>query len=224
MERMQHPRIAIVDPNTLAVLGLTHLLESVMPMICVDAFGSFAELEANHPERFFHYFVDVRIVLSHMDFFRRHSHKTIVLSNTMMSETSSLGAFHTICVDQPEKQLLRSLLVLEQYAHANGRNLPDMQTGHNSGHNGGAPAGHGRPAVPQKDTEGGRAPLTPREIEVMSLVVRGYINKEIASRLSLSMATVVSHRKNLMSKLGIKSVSALTIYAVMHGYVEVGDI
>mgnify|MGYP006868504422 FL=1 len=76
------PRIAIVDPNTLAVLGLTGLLESVMPMLQVDSFGSFAELEANHPEQYYHYFVDVRIVLANMAFFQQMRHKTIVLSSS----------------------------------------------------------------------------------------------------------------------------------------------
>ena len=74
------PRIAIVDPNTLAVLGLTNLLESVMPMLQIDSFGSFAELQANHPEQYFHYFVDVRVVLNNMSFFQQMRHKTIVLS------------------------------------------------------------------------------------------------------------------------------------------------
>ena len=50
------------------------------------------------------------------------------------------------------------------------------------------------------------------------------INKEIAERLNLSLPTVVSHRKNVMAKLGIHSVSALTIYAVMHGLVDVNEI
>ena len=66
--------------------------------------------------------------------------------------------------------------------------------------------------------------LSNRETEVMSLIVQGYINKEIADRLNISLATVVTHRKNIMEKLGIKSVSALTIYAVMHGYVDINKI
>ncbi len=198
------PRIAIVDPNTLAVLGLTHLLESVMPMIAIDSYGSFAELEANHPEQYFHYFVDMRIVLSHMPFFQSMSHKTIVLSGSMGDDESMLGSFHTICVNQPAKQLLRSILMLEQHAHAHGRNLPPVTNTSCSG----------MTAVP----------LSQREIEVLSLIVKGYINKEIADKLNLSLPTIVSHRKNIMSKLGVRSVSALTIYAVMHGYVDVNDI
>ena len=58
----------------------------------------------------------------------------------------------------------------------------------------------------------------------MSLIVKGMINKEIADRLNICLTTVVTHRKNIMDKLSIKSVSQLTIYAVMHGYIEVDEI
>jgi DNA-binding CsgD family transcriptional regulator len=66
--------------------------------------------------------------------------------------------------------------------------------------------------------------ISQREAEVLSLVVKGYINKEIADRLNISLATVVTHRKNITEKLGLKSVSALTIYAVTHGIVRVDEI
>lgn len=62
--------------------------------------------------------------------------------------------------------------------------------------------------------------LTAREIEVLALVSKGFINKEIAEKLSISLTTVITHRKNITEKLGIKSVSGLTMYAVMNGYVE----
>lgn len=66
--------------------------------------------------------------------------------------------------------------------------------------------------------------LSNREIEVLSLIVQGMINKEIAEKLNISLTTVISHRKNIMDKLGVKSVSALTIYAVMHGYIDINKI
>ena len=66
--------------------------------------------------------------------------------------------------------------------------------------------------------------LTDREIEVLSLVAQGKINKEIAEKLFISTTTVITHRKNIQEKLGIKSVSSLTIYAVMHGYVDINKI
>ena len=58
----------------------------------------------------------------------------------------------------------------------------------------------------------------------MTLIVQGYINKQIADRLNIALSTVITHRKNIMDKLGFRSVSALTIYAVMHGYVDINKI
>lgn len=66
--------------------------------------------------------------------------------------------------------------------------------------------------------------LSDREIEVMSLIVKGLINKEIADKLNIGLSTVVTHRHNIMEKLQVKSVSALTICAVMNGYVNIRDI
>lgn len=196
---MTRPKIAVVDHNTLATIGMKSILQSVMPMAEVDAFGSFAELEANHPERYFHYFVATNIVLQNRSFFADNRHKTIVMTLSVDADTQ-LGGFHSLCVGVPERQLVRALLRLEQSAHAKGRNLPQ--------------------ALPQSQP----SLLSSREMEVMSLIVQGYINKEIAAKLNIGLATVVTHRKNIMDKLGIKSVSAMTIYAVMHGYVDINRI
>jgi DNA-binding NarL/FixJ family response regulator len=100
----------------------------------------------------------------------------------------------------PEQELVRSLLMLEQHAHGQGQNMPPMPS-----------------VLTQKI-------LSDREIEVMSLIVQGFINKEIAEKLNIGFTTVITHRKNIMDKLGMKSVSALTIYAVMHGYVDINKI
>lgn len=68
------------------------------------------------------------------------------------------------------------------------------------------------------------APLSQREIDVLSLVAKGHINKEIADELSISLNTVLTHRKNITAKLGIRSVSGLAFYAIMHGYVSGTDL
>ena len=62
--------------------------------------------------------------------------------------------------------------------------------------------------------------LSAREIEGLVQITKGLINKEIADKLNISLTTVNTPRKNITEKLGIKSVSGLTIYAVMNGYVE----
>ena len=70
--------------------------------------------------------------------------------------------------------------------------------------------------TPQSD-ETGHSPLSKREIEVLRLVTNGLINKEVAEQLNISLQTVLSHRKNISAKLGIKTLSGLTVYAMMNG-------
>ena len=193
------PKFAIIDPNTLAAMGLKQMLQNVMPIISVDTYGSFTELEANQPDQYFHYFVSMAIVLENKLFFLERRRKTIVLTLSL-DTMSQLSDFHCLCINVPEQQLVRSLLMLEQHAHGKGQNLPQM------------------PAILSQKI------LSGREIEVMSLIVQGLINKEIAEKLNIGLATVITHRKNIMEKLGMKSVSALTIYAVMHGYVDINKI
>ncbi len=64
--------------------------------------------------------------------------------------------------------------------------------------------------------------LSSRETDVLQLIVKGITNKEIADKLSISLNTVLTHRKNITAKLGIKTVSGLTFYAIMNGIIS-GD-
>ena len=63
--------------------------------------------------------------------------------------------------------------------------------------------------------------LTPREREVIQLVAEGKTTKQIAIALSLSVKTAETHRTNLMRKLNLHSVAALTLYAVRNGIVHI---
>jgi DNA-binding NarL/FixJ family response regulator len=62
--------------------------------------------------------------------------------------------------------------------------------------------------------------LTLRENEITSLIAQGFTNKQIAEQLFLSPHTIHSHRKNIMKKLGIKSTSELTVYAINVGLIQ----
>ncbi len=169
------PKMAIVYPNSLAIMGLRQLLHNIMPIMEIKAFRSFDEFEASNPDSFFHYFVADSVIIEHRDYFFARAVKTIVLT-AMTEQTKQFSDFNCIYINTPEEELIRSFLVLEQYA------------------------------------------------EVLSLLVQGHINKEIASILHISLTTVITHRKNIVEKLGMKSVSALTIYAVTHGYVDINKI
>lgn len=62
--------------------------------------------------------------------------------------------------------------------------------------------------------------LSERERDVLVLVAKGYTNKEIATELFISPHTVISHRKNIVHKTGIRSVAGLTVYAVLNKLID----
>lgn len=62
--------------------------------------------------------------------------------------------------------------------------------------------------------------LTEREYEILKLIAEEYSNKEIAETLHISTGTVETHKKNIMSKLGVKNAVGLAIYVVKHKIIE----
>jgi DNA-binding NarL/FixJ family response regulator len=77
-----------------------------------------------------------------------------------------------------------------------------------------------RAALEQRSKRYVGTPLSPRESEVIRLIAQGCTSKEIASKLFISVATVETHRTNLMSKLGVRNVAGLVLYAFQTGLVE----
>jgi DNA-binding NarL/FixJ family response regulator len=73
------------------------------------------------------------------------------------------------------------------------------------------------------DPENHSMDLSPREITIVRLVSMGLTNREIAEKLFLSAHTVMTHRKNINHKLGIKSVSGLTIYAIVNNIITIEE-
>lgn len=62
--------------------------------------------------------------------------------------------------------------------------------------------------------------VTQREREVLKLLAEGYLNKEIAEFLHISVKTVEKHRANIMAKLDLHNASALTAFAIERGLVD----
>ena len=66
--------------------------------------------------------------------------------------------------------------------------------------------------------------LSAREKEILVCVAKGMMNKEIADRLSISIHTVITHRKNITRKTGIKTVAGLTVYALLNTLLDVKSV
>ena len=194
---MYRPEIAIIDPNTLSCMGLQTLLEEIIPMATIRVFHSFGELVDDTPDMYAHYFVSAQIYFEHTAFFRERRPRAIVLAGG--ENLPQLSGVLTLNIYQDEKALVKSILRMHEHGHHGSKHL-------------------------QTEAKEEIHDLSAREIEVLILITKGLINKEIAEKLNISLTTVISHRKNITEKLGIKSVSGLTIYAVMNGYIEADSI
>jgi DNA-binding NarL/FixJ family response regulator len=79
-----------------------------------------------------------------------------------------------------------------------------------------------------QDDSGNKGPssasLSPRETTIVRLVSMGLTNRQIADKLFLSAHTVMTHRKNISTKLGIKSVSGLTVYAIVNNIITIEEV
>lgn len=188
------PEIAVVTPNVLMGIGLRTILERLVPVAEISVFPTFEAFETERPDRFIHYFTAVSVFARHSAFFRARSHKTILLGGN----PTQFADMHRLDIFSSEERLVHDILRMRQEVQR-----PE----------------HTLPFLPEPQTK-----LSAREVEVLELVAKGLINKQIADRLHIGVTTVISHRRNLMEKLGVKSVAGLTLYAVTMGYVDAEDL
>lgn len=192
----EKPEIAIIDANGLETLGMAQLIKEIAPMAELHTFSSFAELMDDTPDVFFHYFVSMQIAVEHSQFFLERKRKTVVLSNGVPNSTQWNG-WHIVNICQSKQLIVSDMIKLYSGFHR-----PERQ----------------KAIAPVSQI------LSAREMEVLSLVVKGFINKEIADKLNISITTVIAHRRNIVKRIGIKSVSGLTIFAIANGVVDANDI
>lgn len=196
------PQIAILHPNSLCCLAMRTILTDIAPFM-----GLMSEVEIatyNTMEKFeddgagfvVHYFVAAEIVESNINFFLPLARRCIVLTE---GGDFSHPEFHTVNMHQPEREVLKGVLMMHHSAHT------AMMAAH-------------KPAKKESEL------LSQREKEVLALIIKGFINKEIADKLNISTPTVIFHRRNIMEKIGSKSIGRLTIYAVMNGIVDVKEL
>lgn len=178
------------------------MLCEMFPFAAFRVTSDFEDIANTAPEDLFHIFVSAIYIVENRDFFETRQRKTIALTEGT-PRAAMLGGFPQINIASTPEQIESALHNLHSHAHGG-------HSGH--GHGGETPGGH---PSPEKEV------LTSREIDVLRLVVEGNINKEIADKLNIALTTVVSHRKNITEKLGIRSVAGLTMYAVMKRYINI---
>ena len=147
-----------------------------------------------------HFFVSATTIFRNPDFFRSVQRRTIVFAEGEAMAINQSG-FRTIDVTATEQQIVRAMLEM-----------------HHAGH----PKGHQQAA--SEDSAPSQAQLSSRECDVLALMVKGLINKEIAERLNISLTTVVFHRNNICEKLNTRSIGRLTIYAVLNNIVSLSEL
>jgi DNA-binding CsgD family transcriptional regulator len=194
-------KIAIIDSNILACMGLERILEKLIPVAEIVTCESFEELESKDEAEFIHYFVSSRIYFEHTAYFRAKSGRSIV----MVGGEMSINGVATLNVCQGEAALVRDLLALQRHGHH--ENIPLSVGSQGMGH--------------PHTTSSKETLLSTRETEVALLLCQGCINKEVADKLNISITTVITHRKNIMEKLGARSLADVIVYCVMNGIYNV---
>lgn len=196
---MPQMQMVIIMENSLSAMALRSILVDITPAsVEVVSYGSLAEYLANKGEaQAAHYFVSASTIFHNSDYFRAVMRRTIVFVEGEASTFVQSG-FHTVDITASEQHIVRSLLQIHQAGHPHSNH----QTAKSE-----------RPQL-----------LSARECDVLALVVKGHINKEIADMLNISLATVVFHRNNISEKLQTRSIGRLTIYAVLNNIVSLTDI
>jgi DNA-binding NarL/FixJ family response regulator len=199
------PQIAIISANTLEAMTLRSLLSDITPGVDVVCYHTIEEYTAAAPV-VAHLFVSAKVLFENMELFRPLLRRTMVITEGDNTPFAQSG-IRTIDATASESAIVRQILHIHQAGHPTGRHPHDM-------HKDGA----------ERKNSDEVSLLSQREKEVLALLVKGYINKEIADKLNISLTTVIFHRNNISEKLKTRSLGRLTIYAVLNNIVSLSDI
>ena len=191
------PSLAIIDANNLCSMALKNILYEMFSQVEVHSYNDIDSYIRDSNRHFVHFFVSSEMLFAHSDEFETLRHITTVLS-AGPNESIEKAGFCLLDMTLPEQEIVsRLLLNVQNYGHRNAM-------------------------MGQKLNAGSR--LSPREREVLALMVKGLINKEIAEKLGISLTTVIFHRNNICEKLRTRSLGKLTVFAVFSGIVELNEI
>lgn len=190
----RNKQIAIILQDTLQSIGLQSILTDYFPPVELSCFSNFEAFIPASNESFDFYFIHPETFVLNADFFLPRRSKTMILINGPEGTGGQPTANNHLTLFASQETMIEQ--------------IQQLLAGENSYTTAG-----------ESSKE-----LSVREVDVLQLIVKGITNKEIADKLNISLNTVLSHRKNITAKLGIKTVSGLTFYAIMNGIISGDDI
>jgi len=196
-----NPCFAIIDRSSLSSMALRSILWDIFDNVEVFTYNSMESFIRDSNRHFVHFFVSGDILFTHIDEFETLKRQTIVLSSGNGQRFIDNG-FNVIDTSLPEAEVVGQLFQLRQAGHYEQR-ISEQDN------------------VPIRRV---REELSAREKEVLRLMIKGLINKEIADSLDISLTTVIFHRNNICEKLKTRSIGKMTIYAVLSGIIDINDI
>lgn len=194
------PCFAIIDRNTLESIALKDILWELFNHVEIHAYDSMDSFIRDSNRHFVHFFVSAEMLFSDSEEFETLKHMTTIMTDGDNPNIDKSG-YRTLDITASEEDIVTRLMDLQKIGH-----YGNMTT----------------TAAEASDIKKNR--LSDREKEVLRLMVKGLINKEIAKELNISTTTVIFHRNNICEKLGTRSVGKLTIYAVLSGIVSIKEI
>jgi len=192
------PCIAIIDRNTLSGIALRSILWETFSNVEIHLYNTMESFIRDSNRHFVHFFVHSDILFRHIDEFVTLRNRTTVLHEGNGNRFSKEG-FNVLDLSMNENELKKRILQTQMVSRyeEQGETKSRKRMGND---------------------------LSSREQEVLLLMVKGLINKEIAEKLNISLPTVIFHRNNICEKLQTRSIGRLTIFAVLSGLIDINDI
>lgn len=195
-----NPCFAIIDRNTLESTALKDILWELFNHVEICSYCDMDAFIRDSNRHFVHFFVSSDMLFTNSEEFETLKHMTTVLTDGENPNLNQSG-YMTLDITECEEDIMSRLMSLQQLGHYGKIHTGGDDTADN---------------IQKK--------LSEREKEVLRLIVKGMINKEIAKELNISQATAIFHRNNICDKLQTRSVGKLTIYAVLSGIVSIKEI
>lgn len=201
MNNAQRYKIAIIEPSLIVRQGIKSVLEDGLEFDVVDCFSDFQSFKKSAND------VDLDAVLLNPGLVMFHKQFDVKHFFQEYSATALIAVLYTFIDEETIKNFDGSIDIYDDYGKISKKIKKAL-------------------SLKQKtaDNDADDAGLSTREKEILVAVAQGFTNKEIADKHFISIHTVISHRKNITRKTGIKTVSGLTIYAMINNLLAQEDL